>query len=139
MDSGKNEWKTRFWENGNVDDQREPSKGKIIGPRYAIWIDLDPASLEDYYVPESGDSAFMVIGREIGKCGFILQRSGTYLGDYTVDAVRSVLAIQTLATNLPWFEHCVRDIKLLRIEEICDLRPAIDLVSKGQKMEKSNA
>ena len=44
-----------------------------------------------------------------------------------IDAVRCVLTIQKLANLYPWFSTCVRDVRMLRIEENNDLKPAIGI------------
>ena len=36
-----------------------------------------------------------------------------------------VLAVQDLALSLPWFAASVRDIRMLRIDELNDLMPAV--------------
>jgi virulence-associated protein VapD len=47
-----------------------------------------------------------------------------------VDAVACVLAIQRLARELPWFSASARDVRMLRIEENNDLRPAIESAAR---------
>jgi len=39
-----------------------------------------------------------------------------------------VLTIQALAKKYPWFTACVKDVRMLRIEENNDLMPALGLV-----------
>jgi len=46
-----------------------------------------------------------------------------------VDAVTCVLAVQELSRTFPWFAASVRDIRMLRIEDNNDLKPALDLGS----------
>jgi virulence-associated protein VapD len=48
-----------------------------------------------------------------------------YFGDQNINAVTCVLAAMDLATQLPWFAASVRDIRMLRIEELNDLMPAV--------------
>ena len=48
-----------------------------------------------------------------------------YFGGEMINAVTCVLAAQDLARSLPWFSACVRDIRMLRIEEFNDLMPAV--------------
>ena len=48
-----------------------------------------------------------------------------YFGGEQIDAVTCVLAAQDLPRSLPWFPACVRDIRMLRIEEFNDLMPAV--------------
>ncbi len=42
-----------------------------------------------------------------------------------MSAVTCVLAAMDLAKALPWFAGSVRDIRMLRIEELNDLLPAV--------------
>jgi len=37
-----------------------------------------------------------------------------------------------LARTLPWFAACVRDIRMLRIEELNDLMPAVQQASEQE-------
>lgn len=46
-----------------------------------------------------------------------------------------VLAALNLARGLPWFAASVRDIRLLRIEEMNDLMPAVQQGIAGQDQE----
>lgn len=48
-----------------------------------------------------------------------------YFGSEAVTAVTCVLAAQDLARSLAWFAASVHDIRLLRIEELNDLMPAV--------------
>jgi len=57
--------------------------------------------------------------------GFAGGKAGLLRGTGRVTAVTCVLTAQRLARELPWFSHCVRDIRMLRIEENNDLSPAI--------------
>ncbi len=57
---------------------------------------------------------------------FLRRQGSVYFGEPDrVDAVTCVLVAQRLANELPWFSQCVRDIRMLRIEENNDLGPAI--------------
>lgn len=52
-------------------------------------------------------------------------KGGLYFGDETMNAVKCVLAVQALAKKFTWFSTCIKDIRMLRIEENSDLLPAI--------------
>jgi len=43
------------------------------------------------------------------------------------NTVISNTSIQKLANLYPWFSTCVRDVRMLRIEENNDLKPAIGI------------
>lgn len=57
--------------------------------------------------------------------GFGRQQGSVYFGDSTIDAVKTVLAVQGMARRFPWFAPSVRDIQMLRIEEHSNLLPAV--------------
>jgi virulence-associated protein VapD len=46
--------------------------------------------------------------------------------------VTCVLAAQDLARSLPWFAASVRDIRMLQIEELNDLMPAVQQLGEQQ-------
>jgi virulence-associated protein VapD len=92
---------------------------------YAISFDMDVESLRLQY-GDPYNNAYGEIRRVLQKHGFKWQQGSVYFGDEQMDAVRCVLAAQDLAATLPWFAACVRDIRMLRIEEFNDLMPAIE-------------
>jgi virulence-associated protein VapD len=94
---------------------------------YAIAFDLDTAALEEHH-PATGDSwkkAYREIKDGLEGHGFEPQQGSVYFGDESVTSVTCVLAVQDLANKFPWFAECVRDIRMLRIEEHNDLSVAI--------------
>ena len=54
-------------------------------------------------------------------------------GGASLTAVSYVLAAMDLARSLPWFAASVRDIRMLRIEELNDLMPAVQQAAGGTK------
>ena len=58
------------------------------------------------------------------RWAFDWQQGSVYFGQ-EINAVQCVLAAQKLSQSLPWFKACVRDIRMLRIEELNDLMPAL--------------
>lgn len=96
---------------------------------YAIAFDMDTDALKaNYHVP-SYNNAYGDIGKFLKTRGFTAHVQGSlYFGDSTVTAVTCVLAIQDLTRQHPWFGTSVRDIRMLRIEENNDLKPAVDSV-----------
>lgn len=93
---------------------------------YAITFDMDTNALQSAYHGPSWQNAYADIRKVLGQHGFSRQQGSVYFGDDGVDAVRCVLAIQKLTKAYPWFGPCVRDIRMLRIEDNNDLRPAVD-------------
>ena len=92
---------------------------------YAIAFDLDTAQLQKEYPNPSWQNAYADIKKTLIPLGFKWQQGSVYFGDETIDAVRCVIAAQTLSRTYPWFKSCVRDIRMLRIEELNDLAPAL--------------
>jgi virulence-associated protein VapD len=56
-------------------------------------------------------------------------QGSVYFGDATVTAATVTVAVIDLATQLPWFASSVRDIRMLRIEELNDLMPVVQRVA----------
>ena len=101
---------------------------------YAITFDMDTNILEKMYPAVSYNNAYADIGRALRDFGFERQQGSVYFGNNKVDAVTCVIATQNLTRIYPWFGPSVRDIRMLRIEDQNDLRPAIDqtlAMSKG--------
>lgn len=94
---------------------------------YAISFDLDTKVLQQSYPSASWQNAYADIGKFLRERGFDHQQGSVYFGDDTIDVVRCQLAVQEMTIEFDWFAPSVRDIRMLRIEENNDLRPAIDL------------
>ena len=92
---------------------------------YAITFDLNTKELEARYPMANWRKAYDDISVFLTEYGFERQQGSVYFGDAEVDAVTCVTAIQDLSQEYDWVEHCVRDIRMLRIEERNDLMPAI--------------
>jgi virulence-associated protein VapD len=92
---------------------------------YAIAFDLDTAQLQQQYPGPSWQNAYNDIRRTLIPLGFNWQQGSVYFGDQNVDAVKCVLAAQSLSKTYPWFKGCVRDVRMLRIEDLNDLSPAL--------------
>lgn len=101
-----------------------PPQSRREGRVYAIAFDMDIESLrKNYGDPYNG--AYLEIRRTLQKHGFNWQQGSVYFGGSEINAVTCVLAVQDLASSLPWFAASVRDIRMFRIEEMNDLLPAI--------------
>jgi virulence-associated protein VapD len=101
------------------------TKFPIGGRMYAIAFDLDTAQLQAQYPNASWQNAYGDVKRTLTTLGFDWQQGSVYFGNASVTAVKCVLAAQQLSNTYPWFKGCVRDIRMLRIEELNDLLPAI--------------
>ena len=91
---------------------------------YAIAFDMDIESLRNNY-GDPYNNAYVEIRKVLDRHGFKWQQGSVYFGDETINAVTCVLAAIDLSRNLPWFAASVRDIRMLRIEELNDLMPAV--------------
>lgn len=102
---------------------------------YAITFDMDTQSLQEFYPAVSYQNAYADIGRVLSAFGFTRQQGSVYFGNPETDPVTCILAVQELTTKYPWFSVSVRDIRMLRIEDNNDLRPAID---KALQLSRGN-
>jgi virulence-associated protein VapD len=92
---------------------------------YAITFDMDVDALRTNY-GDPYNNAYAEIRKVLRKHGFNWQQGSVYFGDEKVNAVTCVLATIDLSKTLAWFGPSVRDIRMLRIEELNDLRPAVE-------------
>ena len=92
---------------------------------YALILDLDSEQLAQLYPNDSWRNAYVDIKNTLLPLGFTWQQGSVYFGTNEMNAVRCVLAAQTLSKTYPWFRGSVRDIRMLRIEELNDLAPAL--------------
>jgi len=92
---------------------------------YAISFDLDTETLKNTYPNESYTNAYGDIRKVLAQMGFLWQQGSVYFGMEEVNAVQCVLAAQRLSKDYQWFKASVRDIRMLRIEEMNDLAPAL--------------
>jgi virulence-associated protein VapD len=105
--------------------------GLRSGRVYAIAFDMDIEQLRTNY-GDPYNNAYLEIRRILQRHGFAWQQGSVYFGGENVTAVTCVLAAIDLAQALPWFAASVRDIRMLRIEELNDLMPAVQQAVPGQ-------
>ena len=114
-----------------VDKQRLPGYDLGAPPNgtqrmYAIAFDLVVEEIRAHYSATSPNNAYGEVRAILEDEGFVWRQGSVYFGDPArVTAVTCVLATQRLSAELPWFSQCVRDIRMLRIEENNDLGPAL--------------
>ena len=107
-----------------------PDEFRKEGIVYALAFDMDIDALR----ANDGDpynNAYLEIRRVLQRHGFSWHQGGVYFGGANVSAVTCVLAAQDLAQSLAWFAASVRDIRMLRIEELNDLMPAVQQAAGG--------
>jgi virulence-associated protein VapD len=101
-----------------------PGEFRKGGRVYAVAFDMDTEQLRANY-GDPYNNAYLEIRRVLQRHGFAWQQGSVYFGGDSVTAVTCVLAAIDLARSLAWFAASVRDIRMLRIEELNDLMPAV--------------
>jgi virulence-associated protein VapD len=97
---------------------------------YALACDMNIEQLRTNY-GDPYSNAHLEIRRVLQAHGFTWQQGSVYFGGPNITAVACVLAAMDLAHTLPWFATSVRDIRMLRIEELNDLMPAVQHAAGG--------
>jgi virulence-associated protein VapD len=101
-----------------------PTAFRKEGRVYAIAFDMDIEQLRANY-GDPYNNACLEIRRVLQRHGFVWQQGNIYYGGTEVTSVTCVLAAMDLARSLPWFASSVRNIRMLRIDELNDLMPAV--------------
>lgn len=91
---------------------------------YAIAFDLD-AKVAASLVSGDYNYCYAQIRTVMAEHGFTSVQGSVYFGDENSDAVKCVVAVQDLDRRFAWFGRSVRDLRMLRVEENNDLRPAL--------------
>jgi virulence-associated protein VapD len=95
---------------------------------YAVAFDMDIEQLKLHY-GDPYNNAYLEIRRLLERHGFAWQQGSVYFGSATVTTADVMVAVIDLTATLPWFAASVRDIRMLRIEEINDLLPVVQRVA----------
>ena len=105
-----------------------PPSFKREGTVYAIAFDMDVEQLRVHY-GDPYNNAYLEIRRVLERHGFQWQQGSVYFGGAAVTAATVMVAVIDLSTQLAWFAAAVRDIRMLRIEELNDLMPVVRRVA----------
>lgn len=105
-----------------------PASFKREGTVYAIAFDMDIEQLRIHF-GDPYNNAYLEIRRVLERHQFQWQQGSMYFGGPTVTAASVMVAVIDLTTQLPWFAASVRDIRMLRIEELNDLMPVVQRVA----------
>jgi virulence-associated protein VapD len=105
-----------------------PASFKREGTVYAIAFDMDIEQLRSNY-GDPYNNAYLEIRCVLERHGFPWQQGSVYFGGQAVTAATAMVAVIDLTTQLAWFAASVRDIRLLRIEELNDLMPVVQRVA----------
>ena len=92
---------------------------------YAISFDLSMVRLRERFPTVSPQNAYDAICRVLGDHGFQRQQQSLYFGGRGSNSVTCILAVQDIQKRHPWFRDVVADIRMMRIEELNDLMPAL--------------
>lgn len=94
---------------------------------YAVTFDIDTNCVSENGVnPPS--KIYGDIRKFMEQHGFRWQQGSVYFGDDSINAVTCVTTIQILVKQMPCFATCVKDVRMLKIEENNDLMPAVKAV-----------
>jgi virulence-associated protein VapD len=105
-----------------------PPPFKKEGTVYAIAFDMDIEQLRVHY-GDPYNNAYLEIRRVLEEHQFDWQQGSVYFGNSEVTAATAMLAVIDLTARLPWFAASVRDIRMLRIEELNDLMPVVQRIA----------
>ena len=105
---------------------------------YAVAFDMDTDTLQKSYHNTSYQNAYTDIRRVLEKHGFTWQQGSVYFGGDSITAVTCVLAVMDLARSYSWFSASIRDIRMLRIEEMNDLMPAVEQALRDNIIKASS-
>lgn len=111
--------KVKIFEQQNLESVRTDEKRVC-----AIAFEMDIGALRLNY-GDPYNNAYSEIGKILQRNGFTRQRGSVYFGNENINSVTCVLAVIELSRSLSWFAGSVRDIRMLRIEELNDLMPAV--------------
>jgi virulence-associated protein VapD len=95
---------------------------------YAVAFDMDIEQLKLHY-GDPYNNAYLEILRLLERHGFSGQQGSVYFGNASVTTADVMVAVIDLTTTFPWFAASVRDIRMLRIEEINDLMPVVQRIA----------
>ena len=97
-----------------------------------VWDHLHPRRLDasDLYPGELWEHAYVDVRSFLQANGLKRQQGSLFFGTEAIDPVSCVVIVQRLAETFDWFRSAVRDLRLLRIEDDIDLRPALDRMSR---------
>jgi virulence-associated protein VapD len=107
-----------------------PAPFKKEGVVYAIAFDMDIEQLQVHY-GDPYNNAYLEIRRVLEAHQFAWQQGSMYFGGPAVTAASVMVAVIDLTAQLPWFAASVRDIRMLRIEELNDLMPVVQRVAEA--------
>ena len=91
---------------------------------YAVTFDLQQDCLTTYYPGSDIVNAYGDIRRVLEKRGFWNQQGSVYFSNHK-DPVTIWQAVMELKEKYDWFAKCVKDLRMLRIDENSNLMPLL--------------
>jgi virulence-associated protein VapD len=101
-----------------------PASFKREGVVYAMAFDMDMEQLRVHY-GDPYNNAYLEIRRVLEEHQFQWQQGSVYFWGLAVTAATVMVAVIDLTSRLAWFAAAVRDIRVLRIEELNDIMPVV--------------
>ncbi len=93
---------------------------------FAIAFDMDTKKLESHF-GASYTNKYSEIKTFLETEGFRWKQGSLYYGDKETTTMGTpFLVVRKLSRQMPWFKACVKDIRVLKIEEDDDLIPHLD-------------
>ncbi len=95
------------------------------GRVYAIAFDID-THIAERVLGDNWKNCYGMIERGLAAHGFKRQQGSLFFGTPESNAITCVLAVRDLDDRHAWFSRIVKDLRMLRIDEDNDLRPALN-------------
>ncbi len=93
---------------------------------FAIAFDMDTKALEAQFGP-SYTNKYKEIEKFLAEHNFHWQQGSLYYGSKETTTIGTpFLVARRLSNNFPWFKTCVKDIRVLKIEDDDDLKPHLE-------------
>lgn len=93
---------------------------------FAIAFDMDTKKLEAKFGP-SYTNKYKEIEKFLESHDFTWTQGSLYYGDKEKTKIGTpFLVARKLSIQFPWFKECVKDIRILKIEDDDDLKPHLE-------------
>ncbi|MCK9162052.1 MAG: virulence factor [Arcobacteraceae bacterium] len=93
---------------------------------YAVTFDIDTNCIKEQFEDTNiSNEIYTRIKKFMVANNFEWKQGSVYFGNDKINAVTCVTTVQKLAKEIPQLTACVRDIRMLKIEEYNDLLSAI--------------
>lgn len=94
---------------------------------FAIAFDMDTSKMREAFGETNYRNKYKEIDDFLSQSGFKWTQGSLYYGDKETTKIGTpFLVIRKLSIEMPWFKDCVKDIRVLKIEDDDDLRPHLE-------------